>query len=301
VSGHPAKAATGDGGGIHVGGGHGFIGRAVRRALAAAHAPGEPTTAPAPPLAFGRGEPPSRGAILVWAGGTRSSDAEELELGHVVSPVRAIERMEGLRRVVYLSSAEVYGDGPVPFAEDQSPRPLTAYARAKLAGEAAVTRACAAREIELVILRPGVVYGPEQRPGMFVPACVRALRLGERFAVSGDGAQTRDFMAVADLAALVVRAATPGAQVGLFNAGTGRELAVVDAGRILARALGVDPGLVVAGERPPRPQDQRRYVLAVARARAAYGFEARTSFEAGALALAAALEAPAAAPSAPGT
>ena len=70
-------------------------------------------------------------------------------------------RQAGVEHVVYVSSAGVYGirDTREPITEQETPKPDTAYQRAKLAGEDAVR----AHAPSWTILRPSDVFGPARR------------------------------------------------------------------------------------------------------------------------------------------
>jgi nucleoside-diphosphate-sugar epimerase len=69
----------------------------------------------------------------------------------------------GARRLVHISSAGVYGDGATanPHAEDDAPRPVTAYQRSKLASERALVAALEGAPTQWTILRPSLVYAPD--------------------------------------------------------------------------------------------------------------------------------------------
>lgn len=69
----------------------------------------------------------------------------------------------GVRRFLYMSSIKAMGDATPPgrrFRVDDVPRPEDAYGRAKLASERALARVAEETGLELVILRPPLVYGP---------------------------------------------------------------------------------------------------------------------------------------------
>ncbi len=69
----------------------------------------------------------------------------------------------GVRRIVHMSSALAMGEATrpgMPFRPADSPAPQMAYGRAKLAVERALAPAAEAAGLELVILRPPLVYGP---------------------------------------------------------------------------------------------------------------------------------------------
>ncbi len=72
----------------------------------------------------------------------------------------------GVRRLLYMSSIKAMGEAtPLgrPFRADDPPRPADAYGRAKLASERALAEVADATGLELVILRPPLVYGPGVR------------------------------------------------------------------------------------------------------------------------------------------
>jgi nucleoside-diphosphate-sugar epimerase len=70
----------------------------------------------------------------------------------------------GVRRLVFLSSAKVYGERSArPFTEGVPPHPEDAYAVSKLEAEEALKDALAGGRTKWTILRPPLVYGPGVR------------------------------------------------------------------------------------------------------------------------------------------
>lgn len=67
----------------------------------------------------------------------------------------------GVRRLVFVSSVKVNGEATArPFTEDEPPRPEDAYGISKWEAEQALTEVAARSKLEVVILRPPLVYGP---------------------------------------------------------------------------------------------------------------------------------------------
>ena len=257
---------------VAVGGGHGFIGGRVCAALREAGHEALP---------FGReGAPTQACDALVWAGGGRSGDAHALTEAHVAAPLRALLALRP-RRVVYLSSAEVYGRIPAPFAEDDVAAPESVYGNVKQAGELTLAVACRALGSALVVLRPTVVYGPGQAPTMLLSSALAALRAGQTFAATA-GTQTRDFVYVDDLAALVLRCLADDAPAGTYNAGTGAERPVREVLLQLARAIGPEAEAAVQlGALPTREGETMRYAVDMGRVVAVLGWRASTSLDEG--------------------
>jgi 2-alkyl-3-oxoalkanoate reductase len=111
-------------------------------------------------------------------------------------------------RFVYVSSMAAGGPAAPgqPLRGTEPPRPVTAYGRSKLAGEAAVT----AGALPWVIVRPPTVYGPRDREVLKV---FRMARLGVA-PVFGDGSQELSAVHGADLAGALVAAGTAAATLG---------------------------------------------------------------------------------------
>jgi nucleoside-diphosphate-sugar epimerase len=67
----------------------------------------------------------------------------------------------GVRRLVFLSSIKVNGEGGATlYRATDKPDPRDPYARSKLAAERVIREVCGRSEMEWVIIRPPLVYGP---------------------------------------------------------------------------------------------------------------------------------------------
>jgi len=148
----------------------------------------------------------------------------------------------GVRKLCFSSSAAVYGDNPVvPKREDMCPEPRSPYAATKLDGEFYCRQFTEAGRLETVALRFFNVFGPRQDPngpyGAAVPIFFQRALAGEPLTIFGDGGQTRDFIHVKDIVAALDFAASTSGLTGVFNAGYGGQITVLElAQRILALA-----------------------------------------------------------------
>jgi len=250
---------------IAIAGATGFLGGSLARALSAHE------VVPLPRGAIGS----SQVDALVWAAGSRDVESLAGHAVHVVDPVAAIAALRP-RRVIYLSSGEVYGDAPLPFCEHGEVRAATPYARAKLAGEAAVDDAARALGATAIALRLSVVYGPGQRPAMLIPQLVRALEAGEPIALTS-GEQTRDFLHIDDASRAIALAIAMPAPPRTLNLGSGRETRVRDVCLELARLFDRDPSLLRFGTRHPRTAESPRYALDISLAGRVLGWQPKVS------------------------
>mgnify|MGYP005853759267 CR=1 FL=1 len=115
-------------------------------------------------------------------------------------------RHNGVKRVVFTSSAAVYGDnGQEIQREEYRPRPLSPYAISKIVGEYYLEMYNALYGLSTVSLRNFNVYGPRQDPfspyASVIPIFICRALQGKELIIYGDGEQTRDFIYVKDIAA----------------------------------------------------------------------------------------------------
>jgi len=135
-------------------------------------------------------------------------------------------RLNGIKRVLFASSAAVYGNNGEGLAidEDTPKAPLTPYAVDKLASEQYLDFYRREHGLEPVVFRFFNIFGPRQDPsspysGVISIFCERALG-GQPIALFGDGEQTRDFVYVGDLINVMVQAlALQQVQEGAVNIG----------------------------------------------------------------------------------
>lgn len=199
--------------------------------------------------------------------------------------VLSAARAAGARRVVHVSSSEVYGTArAAPMTEDHPTDPHTVYGSSKLAGE------CYARSFHrcygfpTVVVRPFNAYGPrshfEGDSGEVLPRFVLRASAGLPLVVFGDGTQTRDLTHVYDTAAAIARAAVAvGVEGRTFNVGSGREIAINELAGIVRDTLGQSDLAVEHVE--PRPGDVLRLVADSTEAARALGFRPAVRLEDG--------------------
>ena len=121
-------------------------------------------------------------------------------------------RKAHVKRIVYASSAAVYGNNGEGEAIDEcmAPDPLTPYAADKLAGEHYLRFYRRKDDLEPVIFRFFNIYGPRQDPSSpysgVISIFAERVKSGLPITVFGDGEQTRDFVYVGDLVQVLVQA-----------------------------------------------------------------------------------------------
>ena len=190
--------------------------------------------------------------------------------------VLAAAKDAGVKKVIFASSAAVYGNAATPpVDEDLCPAPLTPYAAAKVAGEHLCAAFTASYGIDTAVLRFFNVYGPRQDPAAEYSAVIprfiiRALS-GNPPVIYGDGSQTRDFVYVGDVVRATILALQRDA-VGVFNIGSGNATRISDLARWAVEAAGSGGEPV---SEPARPGDILHSVASISRAAKALGYRPR--------------------------
>ena len=135
-------------------------------------------------------------------------------------------RHKGVKKLVYSSSASVYGDAlEIPMTEDHPYNNRTFYGATKIAGEHMARAYFQRYGLDYVALRYMNIYGPRQDyMGAYVAVVMKILdRIdrGEQPIVYGDGSQSYDFIYVEDAAECNVLAAKSAATDRFYNVGAG--------------------------------------------------------------------------------
>ncbi|MBI5690585.1 MAG: NAD-dependent epimerase/dehydratase family protein [Verrucomicrobia bacterium] len=157
---------------------------------------------------------------------------------HATHLVAEAARMHRVPRLVFASSAAIYGDAPTqPIREDAPKAPISPYGAAKLASEVLLLGHGATYGITVRCQRYFNVFGPRQDPASpysgVISIFARRFREGNAVTIHGDGCQTRDFISVHDVARANVLAATaPGLRSGVANICTGHATSLLDVLRV---------------------------------------------------------------------
>lgn len=152
---------------------------------------------------------------------------------------------EGVERLVFASSASVYGDPEkLPMREDDRLNPLTPYCISKRAGEDLLGFYQRRQGLSWNALRFFNVYGPGQKSEAYYTSVINhfvtRLRNGEPPIIDGVGEQSMDFIHVKDISRAVVAALESPKWGKPINIGTGIDTSIADLAMILIEAVGVD-------------------------------------------------------------
>lgn len=151
--------------------------------------------------------------------------AFEVNVGGTFNVMDACVR-NNIGRLVYSSSASVYGDAVTdPMEEDHPFNNQNFYGATKICGEAMMRAYHHRYGLDFVGLRYMNVYGPRQDyHGAYIAVIMKmldAIDRGDAPTIMGDGSEAFDFVAVEDCALANVRAMSADATDQFYNVGTG--------------------------------------------------------------------------------
>jgi UDP-glucose 4-epimerase len=183
----------------------------------------------------------------------------------------------GVKRLVYSSSASVYGDAvEEPMTEDHPFNNKNFYGATKICGEAMLRAFHHRYGLDYVGLRYMNVYGPRQDyQGAYIAVIMKmldAIDRGEGPTIFGDGSEAFDFVAVEDCAKANICAMKSTATDRFYNVGTGRRTSLKEIAERLLSLTGSNQAINYA----PRSQATlvRNRIGSPARAKDEIGFEA---------------------------
>jgi UDP-glucose 4-epimerase len=189
----------------------------------------------------------------------------------------------GVQRLVYSSSASVYGDAvEEPMTEDHPFNFENFYGATKVAGEAMLRALHKRFGLDYVGLRYMNVYGPRQDyRGAYIAVIMRmldAIDRGEPLVLYGDGTQAYDFVYVGDCALANVCAMTSNATDRFYNVGTGIRTSLREIATLVLELTGSDVGIRYE---PEGTTFVKNRIGSTERARDEIGFSAQVPLEEG--------------------
>lgn len=181
------------------------------------------------------------------------------------------------KKIVFSSSAAVYGESSHAVKEDETLNPKSPYAENKRDGEVLLEKT----GVPHVALRYFNVYGPGQSPEYagVITAFIRRALAHEDIVIFGDGNQVRDFIFVDDVAEANIKAMEyQGEKFEVFNIATGTQTSINDLARTIINLTGSRSKIHYDS---PRPGDIVYSQADVSKAKNILGWQAKVSLEEG--------------------
>lgn len=193
-------------------------------------------------------------------------------------------REAGCERLVFASSAAVYGDSPrLPKREGMRATPISPYGWSKYYGELLCRDYCRVFGVPTVSFRFFNVYGPRQNPrsqyAAVVPRWITAALTDRKPIIFGDGKQVRDFIYIDDLLQGIWLGAThPNAVGKVFNLASGARYTLLELLQAIEYAVGYS---LHPQFQPPRSGDIRRSYADIRLIESMLGYQPRYTLQEG--------------------
>lgn len=213
-----------------------------------------------------------------------SFDAPEHNVINNVSIVTNLceyQRAGVIDRLIQFSSSEAYGSKvrEVSMDENHPLGPSTPYAASKAAGDLVALSYARTFGLNTAVIRPFNVYGERQNAGSYagiIPLTIGRILEGKDLVIYGDGAQTRDYTYVRDVAeaACQMYRCFDAVKGRVVNMGSGRETAVIVLVMLINQIMG-EMGFeeMKIRREPARPGDVRRHIANVYLAEDLLGYD----------------------------
>lgn len=151
----------------------------------------------------------------------------------------------GVKRFVYISTIKVNGEETTPgqpFTADDDPSPFDHYAVSKYEAEIGLQKLAASKGMEVVVVRPPLVYGPGVKANFLL--MMRILKMGIPLPL-GSVKNARSLVSLDNLVDLIITCTKhPKAANEIFLVSDGEDLSTTTLLRRLASALGKSAYLV---------------------------------------------------------
>ena len=171
-----------------------------------------------------------------------------------------IARKHKIRKLIYISSDEVYGDiEKGKFTEDSPLKPNNPYAASKAAADLLIRSYIRTYNFPAIIIRPCNNYGPWQYPEKLISLSAVKILSNQRVPVYAKGRNIREWLFVDDCADGIIRVSEKGRIGQVYNLGSGEEKMNIDVVKALLRAFQKDESMIQFVK--DRPGHDIRYSL----------------------------------------
>jgi UDP-glucose 4-epimerase len=226
--------------------------------------------------------------VSVFESVEKPFDNHDINMSGTLNVLQAA-RDAGVQRVVFASSAAIYGNDPeLPKRETMRPQPASPYAAGKITGEYYLSIFAQLYGVQTVSLRYFNVFGPRQDPKSMYSGVISKftddVKAGRAPTIFGDGQQTRDFVFVKDVVQANLKAMF-GKQVGAgeaCNVATGHTASLLDMVRVLGELTG---RTITPNFKDARKGDIQHSSADIAKARQMLGYEPKFTLKTGLQAL----------------
>lgn len=164
-----------------------------------------------------------------------------------------------VKKIVHVSTDEVYGDIPLGTSNEESPlSPTNPYSASKAAAEMLVLSYKKSFNMPIIITRGNNVYGPRQYPEKLIPKFITNLLTGKPCPIHGNGLSKRSFIHCDDISKAFMTILEKGVIGEIYNIGSNDEYSVLEIWNMLKEAI--DP-IAISKNVEDRVFNDPRYLI----------------------------------------
>ena len=174
--------------------------------------------------------------------------------GNITFTRSLLHSLPNLKRLVFISTIDVYAPTKEPINEDSLVQPISIYGYSKLYCEEMVKAWSEQHNINCCVLRLGHIYGVgEAAYKKLIPMLIQQALKGETINIYSAGNELRSFLNIEDCAKVIVQAGKSDVS-GLFNVVSGNPVSVKQIAKAIKRLTGSNSEIVIQN-RPVETRD----------------------------------------------
>ena len=183
-----------------------------------------------------------------------------------------------IKKIIFSSSAAVYGNSDVTVTENTKTSPLSPYGTSKISAENQIKK-MAKNNLEYVILRLFNIYGKRQsrQYAGVITKFVDSISRDSPLVIYGDGKQTRDFVSISDVIDAFYCAIKTDSS-GTYNIASGKSISINELAKMILDISGKETEIEYKSE---KKEDIRYSDADIALARQELGFSPKVGLKEG--------------------
>ncbi len=148
-------------------------------------------------------------------------------------------RINGIKNIVFTSTSTIYGEAPMPTAEDYGPlMPISMYGASKLSCEALICAYCHTFGMKAWIFRFANVIGPNGTHGVIFDFINKLQKNPSELEVLGNGKQEKSYVYVDDcVSAMLFAVKNTKEPVNIFNTGSDDTISVSEIAKMVIHEM----------------------------------------------------------------
>lgn len=196
--------------------------------------------------------------------------------------VESCKATKTLKKFIFLGSCEEYGNLKVKYKESLSEKPKSLYGKTKLHITKYLLFNGVNNSFPCVIIRPSVVYGPNQGKEMFIGEMVDKLLNGKKFEINFSSYK-RDFIYISDLIDAIYKVIKSKKNIKgeIINICYGRSYQLISVARIFLKIIRAKSSKLIISNTRKRSDLQENYIVSNRKAFRLLGWKPKTAIKVG--------------------